>query len=155
MVLMQRGEDGPMGKSPVVEYLKQVQKDKLLPHFMPFKHMQDAAKTGGVGLKYSLDSFSINARVAPSIASAIQNIKGMRVMSLIDTMLGEEAFMTILAATPNSLISLNLSLNEHLTPMCYQELHKFDSLEHLTLERCNIGDDIIAILLNPDPLRLN
>ena len=40
-------------------------------------------------------------------------------MSLIDAMLGEEAFMTILAATPTTLVSLNLSLNEHLTPKCY------------------------------------
>ena len=122
---------------------------------MPFKHMEDATKSGGVGLKYSLDSFSINSRVAPSIANAVMNIKGMRVMSLIDTMLGEEAFMTILAATPNTLLSLNLSVNEHLTPKCYQELHRFESLQHLTLERCNIGDDIIAILLDPDPFRQN
>ena len=25
----------------------------------------------------------------------------------------------------------------------------------MTLERCNIGDEILAILLDPDPLRLN
>ena len=27
------------GKSPIVEYLKQAQKDNLLPHFMPFKKL--------------------------------------------------------------------------------------------------------------------
>lgn len=47
------------GKSPIVEYLKQVQKDKLLPHFMPFKKLQEAANSGnnGSGLKYCLDQF--------------------------------------------------------------------------------------------------
>ena len=52
-------EEDPHGKSPIVEYLKQVQKDKLLPHFMPFKKLQEAASSGqkGSGLKYCLDSF--------------------------------------------------------------------------------------------------
>ena len=92
--------EADLTKSPIVEYLKQAQKDKLLPHFLPFKHLEDASATGGVGLKYSLDSFSINSRIAPSIASAIRNIQSLRTMSLIDTMLGEEAFLTILEVTP-------------------------------------------------------
>lgn len=96
----QTNRDADLSKSPIVEYLKQVQKDKLLPHFMPFKHLEDASATGGVGLKYSLDSFSINSRIAPSIASAIRNIQSLRTMSLIDTMLGEEALLTILEVTP-------------------------------------------------------
>ena len=31
--------ESEIGKSPVVEYLKKVQKDKLLPHFMPFRKL--------------------------------------------------------------------------------------------------------------------
>ena len=50
--------------------------------------------------------------------------------------------------------SLNLSLNEHLTPKCFQALHYFDSLQHLTLEKCNIGDDILKLLLNLDPFEV-
>ena len=29
-------------KSPVIEYLKQVHKDNLLPHFLPFKKLAEA-----------------------------------------------------------------------------------------------------------------
>ena len=93
--------------------------------------------------------------MAPSIASAIKNIKNLRSMSLIDTMLHEEAFLTILEATPKTLTSLNLSNNEHLTAKCYSALHKFDSLANLTLEKCNIGDEILFLLLELDPLGLN
>ena len=61
-----------IGKSPIVEYLKQVNKDKLLPHFMPFKKLQEATAPGAnSGLKYCLDQFCINTRVAPSLASAV------------------------------------------------------------------------------------
>ena len=35
-----------MGKSPIVEYLKQVNKDKLLPHFIPFKQLKETATPG-------------------------------------------------------------------------------------------------------------
>ena len=79
----------------------------------------------------------------------------MRVMSLVDTMLSEEAFMTILESTPASLISLNLSQNEHLTAKCFAYLHKFENLAHLTVEKCNINDKILHILLDPDPMKLN
>ena len=143
-------------KSPIVEYLKQVEKDRLLPHFLPFKRLEEATSSaGGTGLKYSLDSFSINTRVAPSIASAIMNMKNLRSMSLIDTMLHEEAFLIILETTPRTLTSLNLSNNEHLTAKCYSVLHKFDSLAHLTLEKCNINDEILNLLLDLDPLGLS
>ena len=86
----------------------------MLPHFMPFKKLQEAASqlTDGSnqgGLKYCLDQFSINTRVAPSIASAIMNLQQLQSMSLVDTMLGEESFMAILRATPKTLVSLNLS----------------------------------------------
>ncbi len=70
-------------------------------------------------------------------------------------MLGEEAFMTIIESAPQSLTSLNLSQNEHLTHKCYQALHRFGNLAHLTLENCNIGDETIFLLLNLDPLKLN
>lgn len=66
-----------VGKSPIIEYLKQAQKDHLLPHFMPFKKLQETTNqllNGGQGLKYCLDQFSINIRNAPSIASAVMNI---------------------------------------------------------------------------------
>ena len=76
-------------------------------------------------------------------------------MSLVDTMLGEESFMTILRATPKTLISLNLSQNEHLTIKCYRELHSMENLAHLSLEKCNIRDETIAVLLDLDPHKLN
>lgn len=50
---------------------------------------------------------------------------------------------------------MNLSQNEHLTPKCYTALHKFGSLANLTLENCGIGDEILALLLDLDPLKLN
>ena len=74
-------------------------------------------------------------------------------MSLVDTMLSDEACMTILDATPQSLLSLNVSQNEHLSPRCFQALHRFENLAHLTLEKCNIGDETIALLLDVDPIR--
>ena len=90
---------------------------------MPFKKLQEATQSGsGNGLKYCLDSFSVNARVAPSISSAVINLQNLQSMSLIDTMLSEEAFMIILGEHfehRRSLKSLNLSQNEHLTPKCY------------------------------------
>ena len=49
------------GKSPMVEYLKQVHKDNLLPHFLPFKKLAEAEAdfhdTGEVAsaFLYSLD----------------------------------------------------------------------------------------------------
>ena len=60
----------------MIEYLKQVEKDRLLPHFMPFMNLEEAKTDGKYsnGLKYSLKAFNINNRVAPSIASAIINI---------------------------------------------------------------------------------
>lgn len=70
-------------------------------------------------------------------------------------MMSEEAFMTIIDATPQSLTSLNLSQNEHLTPKCFSALHKFANLAHLTLEKCNIGDETIFLLLDLDPYKLN
>lgn len=63
--------------------------------------------------------------------------------------------MTIIDATPQSLTSLNLSQNEHLTPKCFSALHKFANLAHLTLEKCNIGDETIFLLLDLDPYKLN
>ena len=66
-----------IGKSPMIEYLKQVEKDRLLPHFMPFMNLEEATTEGRYsnGLKYSLKAFYINMRVAPSIASAIVNLE--------------------------------------------------------------------------------
>ena len=64
-------------KSPIIEYLKQVHKDNLLPHFLPFKKLAEAQAdfedTGEItsGFKYSLDEFHINIRVAPSLARSI------------------------------------------------------------------------------------
>lgn len=31
-----------VGKSPMIEYLKQVHKDNLAPHFLPFKKLAEA-----------------------------------------------------------------------------------------------------------------
>ena len=95
----------------MVEYLKHVEKDKILPHFLPFKHLEESATHfgGSNGIKYSLDSFSINMTKAPAIASAIKNMQGLRSMALVDCRLGEEAFLTLLSATPTTLTSLNLS----------------------------------------------
>jgi len=76
-------------------------------------------------------------------------------MSLVDTMLTEEPFMTIFKKTPMTLSSLSLSQNEHLTPKCFALLHQFENLIHLSLEKCNIGDEIIAVLLDLDPLKFN
>ena len=76
-------------------------------------------------------------------------------MSLIDTRLSEESFMIILAATPKTLVSLNLSSNEHLTAKCFALLHNYESLAHLTLEKCNIKDETVGLLLDPDPFKLN
>ena len=92
---------------------------------------------------------------APSIASAIKNMQGLRTMSLVDCRLGDEAFLIILRATQATLTSLNLSQNEHLTAKSYKALHKFKSLAHLTLENCGIGDEILALLLDLDPLKYN
>ena len=89
---------------------------------MPFKKLQEATNQpmdGGQGLKYCLDQFSINVRNAPSIASAIMNLQQLHSMSLVNTMLNEESFMILLNATPKTLVSLNLSENEHLSPKCY------------------------------------
>ena len=128
---------------------------------MPFKKLQEATSQPAAnglnsgGIKYCLDQFSINTRIAPSIASAIMNLQQLQSMSLIDTMLSEESFMTILRATPKTLLSLNLSQNEHLTTKCFSELHSLENLAHLSLEKCNIRDDAIAVLMDTDPHKLN
>ena len=93
--------------------------------------------------------------MAPSIASAIINIAQLQSMSLTDTNLSEESFMIIMKATSRKLTSLNLSENEHLTPKCFTYLHEFKRLANLTLEKCNIRDETLALLLDLDPLRLN
>ena len=145
-------------KSPIVEYLKQVEADKLPPHFLPFKYLKEYqafAGSGGIGLKLQLDSICISNLKAPSIASAIKNTPGLKCMSLVDCRLVEEAFTTILSSAPLTLFSLNLSQNEFLTATNYRALHKFSLLTHLTLENCNIGDKVLAILLDLDPLKLN
>ena len=116
-------------KSPVIEYLKQVHKDNLLPHFLPFKKLAEAQAdfedTGEVtsGFKYSLDEFHINIRVAPSLARSIKNIHNLQTLSLVNTMLNEESYMILINSTPKTLQSLDLSYNEHLTPKCYEKLH--------------------------------
>ena len=76
-------------------------------------------------------------------------------MSLVDCMLSEESFMILFNATPRTLVSLNLSQNEHLTPKCYSELHKMENLAHLSLEKCNIKDETVALLFDLDPFKLN
>ena len=146
-----------IGKSPMIEYLKQVEKDRLLPHFMPFMNLEEATTEGRYsnGLKYSLKAFYINMRVAPSIASAIINLEHLQSMSLTDTNLSEESFMIIMKAVPQKLTSLNLSENEHLSPKCFTYLHQFKRLANLTLEKCNINDKTLALLLDLDPLKLN
>ena len=64
---------------------------------MPFRKLQEAVQSGnGNGLKYCLDNFSANARIAPAIQSAIINFQNLQSMSMNDTMLGEESFMIIL-----------------------------------------------------------
>ena len=104
------------GKSPVIEYLKQVHKDHLLPHFLPFKKLAEAEqefedtedKTQG-GFKYSLDEFHINPRVAPSLARSVKNIHNLHTLSLVNTMLNTESFNTLIESTPRSIQSLDLS----------------------------------------------
>ena len=83
------------------------------------------------------------------------NLQHLQSMSLVDSMLSEESFMTLLNATPKTLVSLNLSQNEHLTPKCFIELHKLEHLAHLSLEKCNIRDETVALLFDLDPLKLN
>lgn len=63
--------------------------------------------------------------------------------------------MTILKATPKSLVSLNLSHNEHLTHKCFSALHSLENLAHLSLEKCNIRDEVVALLFDLDPHKLN
>lgn len=63
--------------------------------------------------------------------------------------------MTVFEKTPKTLISLELSKNEHLTPKCFSYLHNFPNLAHLSLENCNIGDETIALLLDLDPFKVN
>ena len=106
----------------MIEYLKQVHKDNLAPHFLPFKKLaeaQDEYEISGNadfnGFKYSLDEFHINTRVAPSLAKSIRNIHNLQVLSLVNTMLNDESYITLIENTPNTLISLNLSQNEHLS----------------------------------------
>lgn len=70
-------------------------------------------------------------------------------------MLSEDSFMIILNATPKTLVSLNLSQNEHLTAKCFASLHNYENLAHLTLEKCNIRDETVSLLLDLDPFKLN
>ena len=83
---------------------------------------------------------------------SIRNIKNLQLLSLVNTMLTEESFTTLMKNLPKSLTGLNLSKNEHLTMKCYRMLHEISHLTHLTLEKCNISDDIVNILLDVYPL---
>ena len=90
-------------------------KDNLAPHFLPFKKLaeaQDEYDVSGAdhnGFKYSLDEFHINTRVAPSLAKSIRNIHNLQVLSMVNTMLNDESYMTLIENTPKSLVSLDLS----------------------------------------------
>ena len=103
------------------------------------------------GIKYMLDDFSLSARQAPSMSMSIRNIKNLSLLSLVNTMLTEESFKIIIENLPTCLSGLNLSKNEHLTNKCYRMLHNIPHLTHLTLDKCNISDDIANIILDLDP----
>ena len=145
----------------MIEYLKQVHKDNLAPHFLPLKKLAqaqdeyDASGFDGQGFKYTLDDFTINTRVAPSLAKSIRNIHNLQVLSLVNTLLNDESYTMLIENTPNSLVSLDLSQNEHLSTKCYKMLHKFTNLQYLRLCKCNIGDETIQVLLDTDPEKLN
>ena len=145
----------------MIEYLKQVHKDHLLPHFLPFRKLAEAQQefeeSGNLqaGFKYSLDEFHINPRVAPSIARSVSNIANLQTLSLVNTMLNEEAFSTLIESTPRTLLDLDLSRNEHLTASCYKKLHNFSNLQYLSICNCNIGDETIFLILDTDAMQLN
>lgn len=150
-------------KSPVIEYLKQVHKDGLAPHFLPFKKLAESQAQQNLedsrdisqGFRYSLDEFHINTRVAPSLAKSVKNIHNLHSLSLVNTMLYDEAFNIIVDSTPKTLISLDISQNEHLSHKCYEKLHMFSSLQSLTVSKCNLSDDVIMLICNTDPFKLN
>jgi hypothetical protein len=73
----QKSKVGQRDKSPILEYLKQVDKDKQLPLFVPFKNVANASDflkseetptSKTAGLKFVLDSFNITCEIAPSLA---------------------------------------------------------------------------------------
>lgn len=70
---------------------------------------------------------------------------------MVNTMLSNESYITLIENTPKSLVSLDLSQNEHLSSKCYKMLHKFTNLQYLSLCKCNIGDETILVLLDTDP----
>ena len=70
---------------------------------------------------------------------------------MVNTMLSEDSFKVIIGSLPKNLTALNLSQNEHLTVSCYKELHSVPKLTHLSLEKCNITDDILKVILDLKP----
>ena len=79
----------------------------------------------------------------------------MQTLSLVNTLLNEESFLTLIKSIPKTLQSLDLSENENLNSKCYDKLHILTSLTYLSLCKCNIGDEIIISLLDTDPLKVN
>ena len=67
------------GADPKTEYLKQCHKDKLMPHFLPFKKLTEAEnennKTGD--FRYKLDDLHITTRIAPSISKSLQSMQSL------------------------------------------------------------------------------
>ena len=51
-------------KSPVIEYLKQVHKDHLLPHFLPFKKLAEAEQDFGAEVDTGEASAGFNVSYA-------------------------------------------------------------------------------------------
>jgi hypothetical protein len=85
--------------------------------------------------------------MAPSIYQTLVNTRQLRQLSLVDTMLCDQAFDIVMQGTTKSLISLDLSRNEQLTSESYKMLQGLTNLKFLYLERNDIDDEKLAVLL--------
>lgn len=153
---LRKSKGGERDKSPILEYLKQVDKDKQLPLFVPFKNVANASDflkseqtptSRTTGLKFVLDSFNITCEIAPSLAQSLKNVNRLQMLSLVDSMLCDQSFDIIVREIPHSLISLDLSRNEHLTAKSYDKLQAIRNLRYLNVEQNYMGDECLAALL--------
>ena len=111
---------------------------------MPFKKVCEASSFGFeevpdknkklIGVKFVLDCFNITADIAPSICISMPSIRKLQMLSLVDTMLCDTSFKTLIKGVPQSLLSLDISKNENLSVKSYKKLHSLSNLRHLNVE---------------------
>lgn len=139
-------------KDPIVSYLKEVNKNKLLPRKMPFQrppgHEEEDLKSNDSGRPantLALKSYYLNPGYADAFAKNLKSNGSLTCLILRNTKLTDETFGKIAHNFPHHLKKLDISENPNLTLasyklMCHMLTERKAKLTHMSFDKNEFGD---------------